>query len=315
MRIVIEGDAAPGGWPAGDCRCASCAGLRRAGSARVPTRILLDGRDLLECSCWEVPGGLDVRAPGGERVLYASGPGRFPEPVAGTVYAAVFLDLLADPSYLAALRRAGAVGPETAVHAVHLDHRVPSEAELDRWLGLWRAPVTGPYRTLLLGGSRSGKSAEAELRLSAHPDVTYVATGPVPDGSDDAWTARVEGHRKRRPGWWQTRETHDLAAALREAPGAVLADGLGTWLAAVMDVSGGWDDPEAVRPWFGGLVKAWREVKGPVVAVTDEVGMSLVPTTASGRLFRDLLGELNQTLAAESEEVCLVVAGRLFPAR
>jgi len=61
------------------------------------------------------------------------------------------------------------------------------------------------------------------------------------------------------------------------------------------------------------LVAAWRQTRGYVVAVSDEVGLGVVPATPSGRLFRDELGRLNQALAAESEETELIVAGRALP--
>jgi len=105
-------------------------------------------------------------------------------------------------------------------------------------------------------------------------------------------------------------ESDALAEVLRDARGAVLVDGLGTWLASAMDRTGAWDDPAAVRPLLEEAVAAWRGTEAVVVAVSDEVGLSLVPENRAGRLFRDLLGELNQRLAAESEDVALVVAGR-----
>ncbi|MFC7732990.1 bifunctional adenosylcobinamide kinase/adenosylcobinamide-phosphate guanylyltransferase [Actinomadura keratinilytica] len=66
-----------------------------------------------------------------------------------------------------------------------------------------------------------------------------------------------------------------------------------------------------MQPRLDELVEAWRGASAHVVAVSDEVGLSPVPATASGRAFRDLLGRLNQRLAAESEEAALVVAGRV----
>jgi adenosylcobinamide kinase/adenosylcobinamide-phosphate guanylyltransferase len=236
------------------------------------------------------------------------------EPVGAIVYDAVLLDLVGCPDHLGWLRHIGAVTPTTDVRAVHVDHRIPSPDELERRLAYWLRPQDGPSRTLLLGGSRSGKSAEAELRLLAHPSVTYVATGMT--GADDPeWAARVEAHKRRRPSWWRTVETTDLAGALDAAEGAVLVDGIGTWLAAVMDDTGAWEDPNAVGPRLDELIEAWRGTAAHVVAVTDEVGLSLVPTTRSGRAFRDLLGRLNQRLAAESEEAALVVAGRVMELR
>ena len=313
MLVEVQGVAAEDGWPAEGCRCASCGRLRAAGVEHAPLRVLVGGVPLEDCARQDVPGGFEVRGPGGERVLVAAGPGARPEPPPGARYDAALLDLVGSPDHLGLLRRTGAVTAATEVRAVHVDHRIRSEEELQRRLRHWLCPPEGPHRTLVLGGARSGKSAEAELRLLAHPDVTYVATS-VPRDGDAEWAARIEAHRRRRPSWWRTVETTALPEALAAAePGtAVLVDGLGTWVAAVVDEAGAWDDPGAVAPRLDGLVAAWRAVAARVVAVSDEVGLSPVPATASGRAFRDLLGGLNQRLAAESEEAALVVAGRVL---
>ncbi|WP_233510628.1 bifunctional adenosylcobinamide kinase/adenosylcobinamide-phosphate guanylyltransferase [Actinomadura craniellae] len=312
MKIEVHGD----GPPEPDCRCAACARARAAGGRPEPLRVLLDGVPAQECPRRPVPGGHEVRAPGGGLVLAAGGPGDRPEPAAGPPhgphqpYDAVLLDLAGVPEHLGLLRRTGAVGPATAVHAVHTGHRLPP-AELARRLGWWRRPAAGPYRTLLLGGVRSGKSAEGELRLMAHPDVTYAATGGARPG-DAEWAARVAAHRGRRPAWWRTVETTDLPGLLETARGAVLIDGIGGWLTAVLDEAGGWDDPSAAASRIDELVDAWRGARARVVAVSEEVGLAPVALTRAGRIFTDLLGRLNQRLAAESEEAALVVAGRVL---
>ncbi|MBA9006694.1 bifunctional adenosylcobinamide kinase/adenosylcobinamide-phosphate guanylyltransferase [Thermomonospora cellulosilytica] len=313
MDIELPGTAGPRGWPEPGCRCASCNGLRAEGVAFEPTRVLVDGVPLEDLPRREVPGGYDVRAPGGGRLLYASGPGERPEPADDVIYDAVLLDLAGCPEHLGLLRHRGAVASATRVFAVHNDHRLPSPGELRRRLGWWARPREGTHRTLLLGGARSGKSAEAELRLLAHPHVTYVATASFGTG-DAEWAARVEAHRERRPHWWRTIETTDLAAVLRAGTGALLVDSIGSWLTSVMDRAGAWEDPAAVRPQVDELVAAWRSTAARVVAVSDEVGLSVVPATRAGRLFRDALGEVNRRLAAESEEVALVVAGRIMEA-
>ncbi|MFA1542008.1 bifunctional adenosylcobinamide kinase/adenosylcobinamide-phosphate guanylyltransferase [Actinomadura monticuli] len=314
MDIELSGTAAAQGWPAPGCRCASCNRLRAAGVRYEPFGAVIDGAALDDLPRTEVPGGYEVRGPGGGVALVASGPGARPEPSPGTEYAAVLLDLAGSPEHLGRLRRAGAVTDATRVVAVHVDHRLPSPSELERRTAFWARPRTGPFRTLLLGGSRSGKSAEAELRLAACPDVLYVATGPAGDG-DPAWAERVAAHRRRRPAWWRTAETTDLAGVLASETGAVLVDGIGTWLAAAMDETAAWDDPSRVLPRLDALVSAWRGTAARAVAVSDEVGLSLVPATASGRAFRDVLGLANQRLAAESEEAALVVAGRVAELR
>ncbi|SEF45066.1 adenosylcobinamide kinase /adenosylcobinamide-phosphate guanylyltransferase [Thermomonospora echinospora] len=310
-KIELPGTAGPRGWPEPGCRCASCNGLRADGIAFEPTRALVNGVPLERLPRSQVPGGHDVRVPGGGRVLVADGPGARPQPADGVTYDAVLLDLAGHPEHLGRLRHGGAVTSGTEVLAVHNDHRLASPGELRRRLGWWARPRTGTHRTLLLGGSRSGKSAEAELRLLSHPHVTYVATAAYVPG-DAEWAARIEAHRVRRPRWWRTAETTDVPAVLRTGTGAVLVDSIGSWLTAVMDATGAWEDPAAVRPHVDELVAAWRSTGACVVAVSDEVGLSPVPATRAGRLFRDVLGDLNRRLAAESEETALVVAGRVL---
>jgi len=282
-------------------------------------------------------GGWDLTAPDGGRLLYAGGPGAVPAPPEGTApYDVALLDLLDDPAQLGWLRNRGLITAGTDTRVAFADHRVPSEGELARRCGFWRVGRSGDgdvvsqprlvhndfdlgagtRRVLVLGGARSGKSERAELRLAGEPEVIYVATGP--DGAGDPeWAARVAAHRARRPAWWRTAETTDLAGVLRTARGAVLIDGIGTWLAAVMDEGGAWEGGAAglarLAARTAGLVGAWRQAAACVVAVSDETGLGVVPATPAGRLFRDELGRLNRALAAESTEAELVVAGRVLP--
>lgn len=285
----------------------------------------------------DAPGtGYVIESPDGLRALYLP-PGSAPAGVSARTaqepYNLVLLDVIGRPDALARLRAAGAVAGTTDVVAVHLGHDAPPEPELGRRLaalGARTVPdgttlVAGDYqdvpdvprRTLVLGGARSGKSAEAERRLAAFPDVLYVATGGTREGDAD-WAERVAAHRERRPAGWRTQETRDLLpllAATDEAP--LLIDCLGLWLTHVMDTVGAWDD----EAWRGGaagevrarvdaLASAWRGTRRTVVAVSNEVGSGVVPATAAGRRFRDELGRLNTALAAQSEHVLLVVAGQ-----
>jgi adenosylcobinamide kinase/adenosylcobinamide-phosphate guanylyltransferase len=171
-------------------------------------------------------------------------------------------------------------------------------------------------RILITGGVRSGKSRYAEALLSDSAEVSYVAAGPSPDPAADAeWAARIADHRARRPAHWNTMETSDVARALRAAPGAILIDCLGTWLTAVIDRLGTWEEPLA--SWQGAfddqlqdLITAWRGRHGLALAVTNEVGWGLVSPYRSGRVFTELLGLVNQEMAAVSDEVIMVIAGR-----
>ena len=102
------------------------------------------------------------------------------------------------------------------------------------------------HRTLILGGARSGKSVTAERLLASYGQVDYVATGAPPADTDPDWAARIRAHRKRRPATWRTQETLDVEKVL-VPPGAatgsldapVLVDCLSTWLARLMESSGG----------------------------------------------------------------------------
>ncbi len=235
---------------------------------------------------------------------------------------------------LAQLRSAGAVTPSTQVLAIGYGHDagMPDSlvAPLRSWgvelptdgttLAVRREQAPGPGgpqgRTLVLGGVRSGKSALAEQLLAASPQVTYVATGGSRE-DDGEWQHRVAAHVARRPAWWSTVETTEVAACLLDAAAPLLIDCLGTWLTARLDHHGVWDGAPttAVDEDIAQLAAAWRAATVPVVAVSNEVGSGVVPATPSGRLFRDLLGRLNAAIAAESETVLLVVAGIAVPLR
>lgn len=170
-------------------------------------------------------------------------------------------------------------------------------------------------KVLVTGGARSGKSRHAEALLAGHEAVTYVAAGPAYDDAD--WAARVATHRERRPAAWRTEETRDVAGVLRTATGAVLVDCLGTWLTALVDEAGLWDAPvgeveEHVLARVADLTDALAASAVRVVLVTNETGLGVVPEHRSARLFRDLLGTVNQRVAEVCDEVHLVVAGRVL---
>ena len=170
--------------------------------------------------------------------------------------------------------------------------------------------------TLVLGGVRSGKSRYAEHLMGDAGPVTYVAPAPAPDGSDPEWDARVARHQADRPEHWTTLETTDLVGAIQHATMPLVIDCLGTWLTRVFDDLAGWE-ASPHREWvldaaMSELVRAWSEAEVDVVAVSNEVGLGVVPPMASGRLFRDSLGRLNARMSAVSDRVVLVVAGRVL---
>ncbi len=172
-------------------------------------------------------------------------------------------------------------------------------------------------RTLVLGGIRSGKSQWAEAEFAslvaesagAGRPVRYLATGATPD--DDAeWSARIAAHRARRPPHWSTVETEDVPTQLRAQPAMpTLVDDIGGWLAAVMDRRDAWTTG-SVAADVADLIDAVGGFSSPLALVSQEVGMTVVPPTASGRRFADELGSLNQRLAGLCDRVVLVVAGQ-----
>jgi len=170
--------------------------------------------------------------------------------------------------------------------------------------------------TLVLGGARSGKSRYAESLLRPHPKVTYVAPGPVPDGSDPEWAERISLHQARRPAGWTTLESAELAGVIRSASHPVLIDCLSTWVTRLVDDIDAWQDRGRAQAHLAtetaSLLGALASATADIVLVTNEVGSSVVPGTASGRMFRDDLGRLNAAVSGASDHVALVVAGRVL---
>ena len=160
--------------------------------------------------------------------------------------------------------------------------------------------------TLVLGGARSGKSRYAErLTRESGLERLYIATATA---FDDEMTTRIARHRQDRAadGWLTIEEPLDLAGVLRReaAPERVLlVDCLTLWLNNVMFKG------EDMATAQAGLLAALRDATGPVVLVSNEVGLGLVPETPPGREFRDAQGRLNQAVAALVPSVLFVAAG------
>lgn len=162
-----------------------------------------------------------------------------------------------------------------------------------------------PPVTLVLGGARSGKSNFAEEMLVTHRrGCVYLATAEI---LDDEMAERVRKHRARRDADWRNVEAPlDIAAAIvaeTEQGAAVLVDCLTLWLSNLMHAR---RDPEAETKV---LVTALGQCGGPVVFVSNEVGLGIVPDNALARAFRDQAGRLNQRMAAVADEVFFVAAG------
>jgi len=160
--------------------------------------------------------------------------------------------------------------------------------------------------TLVLGGARSGKSAFAERLIDESAlQRIYLATATA--GEDEEMKQRIGHHRSRRgDGWTTLEEPLALVDALtREATRgrAVLVDCLTLWLSNIM-FAGRDPDIEARR-----LTRFLGVAKYPIVFVSNEVGMGLVPETPLGRAFRDAQGRLNMRMAERADRVVSMTAG------
>jgi histidinol-phosphate aminotransferase len=156
--------------------------------------------------------------------------------------------------------------------------------------------------TVVIGGTRSGKSAQAErLALAAGGPVRYVATADPADGS---MAERIEAHAARRPTEWETVVAGDDLAGT--VAGVTLIDGLGTWIGGVLHRGTGDVAAQVQR-----LIEATRHAD--VIVVAEEAGQGMLPLDGLSRRWLDLLGESVQRLSAVADRVDYVVAGRPVP--
>ena len=172
---------------------------------------------------------------------------------------------------------------------------------------------------LVLGGVRSGKSAYGERLAAEIADgraVIYIATGTA---TDDEMTERIRRHRERRPSDWRTVEAplNPVGALLESgvqdgsAP-VLLLDSLDGWVSNLLIEHEGMEASELEARTVGAarrFASYVGELDADAVVVSSEVGHSLVATSSLGRQFQDLLGTVNQAMAADADAVTLVVAG------
>jgi adenosylcobinamide kinase/adenosylcobinamide-phosphate guanylyltransferase len=161
---------------------------------------------------------------------------------------------------------------------------------------------------LLLGGARSGKSALAvEVGRRFDGDVVFVATA---EEGDEAMAARVARHRQDRPlEWTVVEEPLDVPSvgALGRDDGLVIVDCLTLWIANLLERHRA---EEEILTAATLLAERARERRDPVIVVSNEVGLGVVPASELGRRFRDLHGAANALVAAKASRTLLVVAGR-----
>jgi adenosylcobinamide kinase/adenosylcobinamide-phosphate guanylyltransferase len=162
--------------------------------------------------------------------------------------------------------------------------------------------------TLVLGGVRSGKSRYAQNLVTGAGKVAFIATA---EALDAEMQMRITRHRDERPPSWTTFEApRALEETILECSGkfdAILVDCLTLWTSNLMEAEG--SDCDRIFARAARLCEALTQVSSSVVLVSNEVGSGIVPASDAGRLYRDLLGGVNQRVAAVADNVLLLVAG------
>jgi adenosylcobinamide kinase/adenosylcobinamide-phosphate guanylyltransferase len=166
---------------------------------------------------------------------------------------------------------------------------------------------------LVLGGARSGKSRYATSVQPPDAKVVFIATA---EAGDADMAARIARHRAERPLTWTTiEEPYDLAGRLETLPASaesVIVDCLTLWVSN-RQLRG--DDDRAILGAARRLASLIRIPFANFTIVSNEVGEGVHPPTAAGLRFRDLLGFVNQEVAAACDNVVLMVAGIPLPVK
>jgi len=172
-----------------------------------------------------------------------------------------------------------------------------------------------PALTLVLGGARSGKSSFAEqlcldhCRVANTDKAIYVATA---EAGDQEMQSRIALHQERRGLAWHTiEEPLDLIGIIARQSSLhqpILIDCLTLWLSNLMQKD------RSISQESDRLVKIFQDrTLPPVVMVSNEVGLGIVPDNQLARRFRDEAGRLNQKIAAAASRVVLMAAGLPLP--
>lgn len=162
---------------------------------------------------------------------------------------------------------------------------------------------------LVTGGARSGKSRFAEgVAEGFRPARGYLATGQPGDAE---MAERIARHRGRRGSEWETvEEPLELTAAVLANDGrfsVLLVDCITMWLSNLLFMGEGGASGALLR--VESFAESFRSLKTPLVIVTNEVGMGIVPEHPLARSFRDLAGEANEMIAARADEVYVTISG------
>ncbi len=172
-----------------------------------------------------------------------------------------------------------------------------------------------PELTLVIGGTRSGKSAFATELAKKHRHVCYIATADSSQSSqvdDSEMLARIQKHRENRPTEWKTVEAplelDNAVSNLNENLDVVLIDCITIYVTNML-LGSHKDEDEHIIDAINKLCSICKNAPFNVIMVTNEVGCGVVPDNALSRRFRDIAGYANQIIASEADNVYLVTAG------
>jgi adenosylcobinamide kinase/adenosylcobinamide-phosphate guanylyltransferase len=158
----------------------------------------------------------------------------------------------------------------------------------------------------VFGGIRSGKSGFAKMLASREENVTFIATCQA---TDSEMKQRIEEHKRTRPSNWKTIEegekVGEILKTLKEKRGAIIIDCLGMLITNLLEKKKKKEILESVNE----LILEAKKLNSQVIVVSNEVGMTIVSSNKVARLFSDILGEANQLMAKEADEVYILMAG------
>ncbi len=170
--------------------------------------------------------------------------------------------------------------------------------------------------TLIIGGTRSGKSAFAMKLAEKHKHVCYIATADSGQSSqidDNEMLERIEKHRKNRPSDWKTVEApfelDKAVSSLNSNFEIVLIDCITIYVTNMLLGNYKEEGDQYIIDAINKLCIVCKKIPSRVIMVSNEVGYGIVPDNALSRRFRDIAGYVNQIIAKEADNVYIVTAG------
>lgn len=170
--------------------------------------------------------------------------------------------------------------------------------------------ITNLGLTLLLGGARSGKSSLAvDIATRTQREVVFIATAQALDSD---MQERINRHQKERPQWLTLEEPFDIASAIKKAPSSacIIIDCLTLWVSNLMIRE---TSEQEINSACTKSLSAISQRSGKTIVISNEVGLGIVPETALGREYREILGRVNQQWTRAAHQSLFLVAGRVIP--